>query len=192
MPSVRELRRTLNAGVACVGTLLAAPLVAGCDRTAPPPPAARLGDAPDNVHPLAVADPELAAACDTLEQLLGSAMPGRTTSHRGSFAHGVQASVRYGCSLAAADTLQADTPVRPLDRAWTLLEQRAWSVDPAWVAEGPEGRMAGFRRGSLLCVLQHFWNVGSDDERAADWATPVWYEARVECFREPPRTSPGS
>jgi hypothetical protein len=182
MRSVREL---------CTRAIPAAALVllSACDRAAPPPdPSAAAGPA-DTVVTAESRDLLLTAACDTVGHLMAAAMTTELHAAWGAFSGSVYGVARHGCTFAAADSLPPDIAQRPLDRVWAALELRGWQQVPAFSAEGPEGRLAGVRRDSIICVLQHFWNAGSDDERAAEWTSPMWYEARAECFRETSRAT---
>jgi hypothetical protein len=177
MPSTRELH-VFVPGAAALATLLLAACVAG---TPAPEPAAG-APSEDAPHTTPLADPLLTAACDTVRELLAAAMTdSQLLVAWGPFSGSLHGDDRLGCTFAAADSLPPFLPHRPLDHVWIELERDGWVAVPAYSADGPEGRLAGLRRGSILCVLQHFWNAGSDDERAADWSSSMWYEVRAEC-----------
>lgn len=169
------------------GIVVIALVAAGCDRGGEPPPVADdAAPAGDTSRAIERADPELTAVCDTVGRLLHASMGVQPEATLGRFTGSVRGTARYGCRFAATDTLPPDMP-RPLDRVWQSLAQRGWVMEPAYSADGPEGRLAAMRHESLLCVLQHYWEVGSDDERAEQWVAPARYDALVECFREAPR-----
>jgi hypothetical protein len=180
MRSNRELR--LVAPFTAAATCL---LLAACEGSRPAPEPAATAAIEDSAHHLRPADPELAVACDTVHQLLAAAMAdAELHGSWGPFTGSLHGDPRHGCTFSAADSLPPDLPARPLDRVWGQLETRGWQPVHAYSADGPEGRLAGVRRGTILCVLQHFWDAGSDDERAAVWTSPMWYQVRAECSRD--------
>jgi hypothetical protein len=146
----------------------------------------------DTGRALQLADPELYATCDSLEQSVRAVVTRGAERTNGRFTGAARGATRYGCRITAADVLSPDAPQRPLEAVWQGLAARGWTVEQAYVADGPEGSMLGLRSGSLLCVLQHSWQTGSDDERAARPDVDVPYEIAVECFREASRQPPST
>ena len=55
------------------------------------------------------------------------------------------------------------------------------------MAESSDGAMTGMRSGTLVCVLQHYWQADSDDERVALPTDRYAYNLELECFRDAPR-----
>lgn len=163
-------------------------LLPACDRQRGDEEQVPPGAAGDTARAIERADPQLTAVCDTLGEWLRMGMAREPESTYGRFTGSIRGTIRHGCRFTAVDTLPPDPPLLPLDRVWEEMSTRGWTLEPAYTAEGPEGRMAGMRRGTILCVLQHYWDVGSDDERAAQWVTPSRYDVRIECFREARRT----
>jgi hypothetical protein len=185
MRSVRGELRTL------VTVLLSGLALACRGDDAPDSPDAVNGRAGvDTSRALHIADPQLFAVCDTLGALVDSVTPRPVLRTNGRFTGAALGAVRYGCHITAADTLQPDVAERPLAVVWRSLVARGWSLDQAYVADGPDGSMLGLRHGTTLCVLQHFWETGSDDERVPRPETPFHYEMVVECFREAARGDP--
>jgi hypothetical protein len=186
MPLPRaELRR--GTGVLAVALVFLA--LAACERRGPRGGAARdsAASGADSGRALQLADPELYATCDTLEQSVNSVVSGGTQRTNGRFTGIARGLTRYGCRITATDVLPPEAPKRPLEAVWQGLAARDWTVEQAYVADGPEGSMLGLRSGSRLCVLQHSWQVPSDDERAARPDVAVPYNIEVECFREAAR-----
>jgi hypothetical protein len=138
---------------------------------------------------LQLADPELYATCDSLDQWVHAVVPRGAQRTNGRFTGTARGATRFGCRITAADTLAPDLPQRPLELVWQNLAARGWTVEQAYVADSPEGSMLGLRSDTVLCVLQHSWQTASDDERAARPDVPVPYELAVECFREAARGS---
>ena len=162
-------------------------LLLACNRDAPDGSGGERGAAgTDSGRALQLADPELFAACDTLEQWVDKVLRGEVARSNGRFTGSARGLTRYGCRLTAADTLAPDVP-RPLESVWQALAMRGWTLDNAYMADGPEGSMLGLRSGSLLCVLQHYWEAASDDERATSPDVPFRYDVEVECYREAAR-----
>jgi hypothetical protein len=180
-------RRRYERAVAA-GLLL---LLPACDRQRSEEEQVPVGVAEDTARAIGRADPQLTAVCDTLGEWLRASMAREPESTYGRFTGSIRGTTRHGCRFAAVDTLPPDPPLLPLDRVWEEMSTRGWTLEPAYTAEGPEGRMAGMRRGTILCVLQHYWDVGSDDERAAQRVTAFRYDVRIECFREAPRSPAG-
>jgi hypothetical protein len=141
----------------------------------------------DSGRALQLADPALYATCDTLEQAVRGVVTRGAQRINGRFTGTARGATRYGCRITAADVLAPDAPQRPLEVVWKGLAGRGWTVEQSYVADGPEGSMLGLRSGSRLCVLQHSWQTGSDDERASRPDVAVPYEIAVECFREAAR-----
>lgn len=177
MASMRD-RRRLAAAFACSLTL------AACDRAAQ---TGRDDDVPADATGAGRIDAELTAACDTIARRLRDVMVGAVDEERGRYTGSIRGTERDGCHFTAVDTLNADAPQRPLEAVWMALADQGWVVDQAYAAEETEGRMVGMRNASILCVLQHYWDVPSDDDRATHWLGPVAYNVRVECFRESSR-----
>lgn len=177
MASTRD-RRRLAAAFACSLAL------AACDRTAQ---TGQDDEVAAGGTGAGRADAELAAACDTIARRLRDVMVGNVDEARGRYTGSIRGVERDGCHFTATDTLNADAPQRPLEAVWLELAEQGWVVDQAYAAEETEGRMVGMRTGSILCVLQHYWDVPSDDDRASDWLGPVAYHVRAECFRESAR-----
>ena len=163
--------------------LLALLLLAACNPSAPAPPSTTA----DSANPIQVADPELFAVCDSLERWTRAA--GGRDVHRsdGQFTGAVRPLPRWGCQLVMRDTLTADSTARPLDLVRTHLTARNWSIEQDFVAESSEGTMVGLRNATLVCVLQHYWNADTDDERAAATGERYAYNLELECFRDAPR-----
>jgi hypothetical protein len=158
-------------------------LIAACNRT--PPESA--GAAADSASPIEVADPELFAACDSLEQWTRTTGPDDVQRTDGQFTGAVRPLPRWGCRLVAVDSLNADSTRQPLELLRVALDGRGWTVEQDFVAESSEGAMTGMRLGTLVCVLQHYWDAHSDDERAARPADRYAYHLELECFRDAPR-----
>lgn len=180
-----ELRRTWWA----VAVTLAFFGTAACERR---PARERAGQGDDTSRSdtgraLQLADPELYATCDSLERSVRGVVTRGAERINGRFTGTARGVTRYGCRIIAADVLAPDAPQRPLEVVWKGLAARGWTVEQAYVADGPEGSMLGLRSGSLLCVLQHSWQTGSDDERAGRPDVAVPYDIAVECFREAAR-----
>lgn len=187
MDSIRDRGWCRCAAVCLFGAVLGAS--AACDRAGREPADETSAAAIDD-EPSGATDAELAAACDSVGMWLRETVAAEFEETRGPYTGSVHAASRHGCRFQAADTLDAEAPQRSLDRVWYILAEHGWSTEEAYTAEATEGRMAGMRRGSILCVLQHYWDIGSDDERAADWLGAVPYHVRVECFRDAPRPPP--
>jgi hypothetical protein len=175
--SMRDRRRLVAAFVCSLA-------LAACDRTAQN---GQDDEVPAGDTDAGRIDAELAAACDTIARRLREVMVGAVDEARGQYTGSIRGIERHGCHFTATDTLSADAPQRPLEAVWLALAEQGWVVDQAYAAEETEGRMVGMRNASILCVLQHYWDVGSDDDRASDWLGPVAYHVRAECFRESPR-----
>jgi hypothetical protein len=180
-PELSGTRRAIVVTLAFLG-------LAACERR-PGRDRARADDASraDNGRALQLADPQLYATCDSLDQRVREVVRRGAERNYGRFTGSARGGIRYGCRITASDTLAPDVPQRPLEVVWQSLAARGWTVDQAYVADSPEGSMLGLRDGSVLCVLQHHWPAASDDERAARPEVPVPYELGVECFREAPR-----
>jgi hypothetical protein len=146
----------------------------------------------DSGRALQLADPQLYATCDTLEQSVTAVVTRGAQRTNGRFTGTARGLTRYGCRITAADVLPPEAPQRPLEAVWQGLAARGWTVEQAYVADGPEGSMLGLRSSSLLCVLTHSWQTGSDDERAARPDVAVPYNIEVECFREAARQPPST
>jgi hypothetical protein len=142
----------------------------------------------DSSNALHIADPALMAACDSIDAWIRSATTASVQRTDGKYTGSTRGATRYGCQIAAADTLQPEAGVRPFDTVRDALMRAGWSEELVYSADGPEGSMLGLRDDSRVCVLQHYWEAGSDDERAAVPHMPMPYDLRVECFREAPRT----
>jgi hypothetical protein len=182
-PRVESCRRRWAAGVALVLVALSA-----CDRGPGRNRSGQAGDRPgaDSGRALQLADPELYATCDSLQQWVRAVAP-RAQRTDGRFTGAARGATRFGCRITASDMLAPDVEQRPLEVVWQSLAARGWTVEQSYVADSPEGSMLGMRSGVTLCVLQHSWQTGSDDERAARPDVPVPYELAVECFREASR-----
>ena len=166
---------------------LLAVLSTACSGT--PVPASGSRDAErDTASPMQVADPELVLACDSLQRWT-AALTGQPQRQDGQLTVGNARLPRWGCSITAADTL-APAARRPLDSLRSTLVARGWSPEQNYAAESSDGGMVGVRRGTLLCVLQHFWQAHSDDERAAEQTEHYRYDLQIECFREAARSAP--
>jgi hypothetical protein len=163
--------------------------VAACEPRAPRDRGSRGDDTSraDTGRALQLADPELYATCDTVEEAVRGVVTRGAQRINGRFTGTARGVTRYGCRITAADVLAPDVPQRPLEAVWQGLAARGWTVEQSYVADSPEGSMLGLRSGSRLCVLQHSWQTGSDDERAARPDVAVPYEIAVECFREASR-----
>lgn len=157
--------------------------LSACDRTAPPPASA----VADSTNPIQVADPELFATCDTLELWTRTTNADDVTRTDGQFTGVVRPLPRWGCRVVATDSLSADSTRRPLEQLQARLDARGWIPEQDFVAESSDGAMTGMRRGTLVCVLQHYWNAHSDDERAAQPDDRYAYHLELECFRDAPR-----
>jgi hypothetical protein len=143
----------------------------------------------DSSHALHIADPALMAACDSIDSWIRSAIRTPVNRTDGRYTGTARGATRYGCQIVAADTLQLEATVRPFDTVRDALTRAGWTEELAYSADGPEGSMLGLRDDSRVCVLQHYWEAGSDDERAVVPHAPVPYDLRIECFREAARTS---
>lgn len=166
----------------CLTLVLLCLTTATCDRPERIPPVDEEALAEDR-GPLKRVDPALASACDSVGHWLRGSLGEAVDETRGRYTGSVRGVTRHGCSVAATTTL-GPGEARPLESVWQTLAQQGWVVDEAYRVEATEGRMTGLRSGSTLCVLQHYWDVASDDERAEAWLGPVEYHVRVECFRD--------
>jgi hypothetical protein len=162
---------------------LALILLAACNRSAPPPSDA----AADSANPIQVADPQLFAACDTLERWTRASGADDVQRSDGQFTGAIRPLPRWGCRVVARDSLTADSTGRPLDSIRTSLVGRGWVTEQDFVAESSDGAMTGLRSGTLVCVLQHHWTAHSDDERAITPDDRYAYNLELECFRDAPR-----
>ena len=163
---------------------LALVLLAACNPSAPQP----AGTAADSASPIQVADPELFAVCDSLERWTRATGDRDVQRSDGQFTGTVRPLPRWGCQLVMRDSLTADSTPRPLDLIRTNLATRGWNIEQDFVAESSEGTMVGLRSGTLVCVLQHYWNADTDDERAAAPGERYAYNLELECFRDAPRS----
>lgn len=176
---------TRDRGRRFVAVVLCCLAATACDRPGQTP------HPDDDAHvedrgPLGRTDPDLAAACDSIGHWLRRNLGEAVDETRGGYTGSVRGVARHGCSFTATATLEPGQP-RPLESVWQTLAEQGWVVDEAYTVEATEGRMIGMRSGSILCVLQHYWDVASDDERAAAWLGPVEYHVRAECFRDAAR-----
>lgn len=142
----------------------------------------------DTATPLEVADPALVQACDSLEQWTRAAATKPVRREDGRFI-GVRGVQRWGCRVVLADTLAPELAERPLDVVQRTLAARGWQHEQDYAADSSEGAMLGMRSGTLVCVLQHYWQSHSDDERAAQPTEPYRYDLELECFREAQRSA---
>lgn len=138
--------------------------------------------------PIAVADPELASICDTVQRWTGATVP-QVQRYEGQFTATVRGVTRWGCRLTATDSLPPDRADRPFDALMRAFINQHWTVDQDFLAESSDGAMAGVRSGTVVCVVQHYWQSHSDDDRAAERTEPYAYHLQLECFRDAPRPS---
>lgn len=127
------------------------------------------------------------AACDSIHAWIRGTIPSPVTRTDGRYTGSARGATRYGCQIAAADTLQPEVRQRPFDVVRDALVRQGWTEELTYVADGPEGSMVGLRDDSRVCVLEQYWESGSDDERAVVPHSPIPYDLKVECFREAAR-----
>ncbi|MFN2290158.1 MAG: DUF333 domain-containing protein [Anaerolineae bacterium] len=63
-----------------------------------------------------------------------------------------------GCQATITGTgLDFESPAAVVSTLGAMLEEEGWTADPMFVADGPTGTAAGYRKGDQLCVAAAMW-----------------------------------
>ena len=63
-----------------------------------------------------------------------------------------------GCQAEITGTgVQFESPAAVVSALASMLEEQGWTADPMFVANGPTGTAAGYRRGDQLCLAAAMW-----------------------------------
>jgi len=105
-----------------------------------------------------------------------------------------------GCQAAVTGTgLQFESPPAVVSALGSMLEDQGWTADPMFVADGPTGTAAGYRKGDQICLAAAMWapdesaNCPEDQPISACQVTPEQqnYTVTLNCGVETPEGGTG-
>jgi Tol biopolymer transport system component/putative hemolysin len=63
-----------------------------------------------------------------------------------------------GCQATITGTgVQFESPAAVVDALGSMLAEQGWTADPMFVADGPTGTAAGYRKGDQICLAAAMW-----------------------------------
>ncbi len=100
----------------------------------------------------------------------------------------VERHLRPGCRVTAVDS--TDRVPEPVYRIYQALEAGHWKPLLQYMADGQDGSVVGFLRGSVICVVSGHWHGGDDSD--STYVPEPGYEVEGVCFgAEPADTADG-
>ena len=116
-----------------------------------------------------------AATCTSLQDAMSQALGVPASAAEADFRDPILEGVGKGCQVIATGSgVNFKDPASAAVAVKKVLILQGWHEDVRYVADGPMGTAAGFRKGNQLCVLYSTWKPSDDaqydkDKPASEW-----------------------
>lgn len=107
--------------------------------------------------------------CVALRTVLEQRLAAPILQANAPFSDSIQSLSGTACQLTAKGTgKEFGSFVEVADKIRALLTEQGWTEDHAYMADGPTGTAAGFRKGSALALMSVEWQPGPEVQCPAD------------------------
>lgn len=120
------------------------------------------------------------AACDFVNKVIAKTPGIKVRRSTGSFPLEMAKAPITGCQVDVEGSMKRlGQRSLPTDQLAAAFEAQAWTELPDFSADGHDGTIFAYAKGSAACVTSGEWDGGSDDEPDAVLADP--YRVTVTC-----------